>query len=129
MKTMTLKIGSRDTSQYRASGPTSEDADQRLSARGRIANRDWYPGLCTSCSNASDCTFPRSMTGPVIECDEFEGIVAVAPATRPADPEPTNRFAVANREWYPGLCLTCEKREGCTFPKPEGGVFSCDEFE
>jgi (2Fe-2S) ferredoxin/predicted RNA-binding Zn-ribbon protein involved in translation (DUF1610 family) len=29
---------------------------------------------------------------------------------------------------YRGLCLNCAKREFCTFPKPEGGVWHCDEY-
>jgi hypothetical protein len=28
-----------------------------------------------------------------------------------------------------GLCGTCEKRATCTFPKAEGGVWHCEEFE
>jgi NADH-quinone oxidoreductase subunit E len=29
---------------------------------------------------------------------------------------------------YKGLCLNCANRETCTFPKPEGGVWHCDEY-
>jgi hypothetical protein len=28
-----------------------------------------------------------------------------------------------------GLCAHCDKRETCTLPKPEGGVWHCDEYE
>jgi hypothetical protein len=62
-------------------------------------------------------------------CDEFEGVVEVKRPPAVQSPRFDDRFAVANREWFPGLCMTCEKRDTCTFPKPEGGVFNCDEFE
>ena len=28
-----------------------------------------------------------------------------------------------------GLCSHCENREFCTYPKPEGGVWHCDEYK
>jgi len=100
-----------------------------MSERERVANRQWYPGLCATCVNEPDCTFPRSVDHPVLTCDEFEGAVDVMPRPVVESAQQAERFAVANREWFPGLCMTCEKRETCTFPKPEGGVFNCDEFE
>lgn len=29
---------------------------------------------------------------------------------------------------YKGLCSNCEERATCIYPKPEGGVWHCDEF-
>jgi len=29
---------------------------------------------------------------------------------------------------YMGLCKSCANRETCTFPKPEGGVWHCEEY-
>lgn len=29
----------------------------------------------------------------------------------------------------PGLCRTCARWSDCTYPKPEGGVWHCDEHE
>jgi hypothetical protein len=28
-----------------------------------------------------------------------------------------------------GLCINCDVRETCTFPKPEGGVWFCEEYQ
>jgi hypothetical protein len=30
---------------------------------------------------------------------------------------------------YTGLCSTCENSETCTFQKPEGGVWHCEEYK
>ncbi len=89
-------------------------------------------GLCATCDRASHCTFPRDPERPVLECEEFSGLVLppltiraareahppASPGTRPAAP-PALR----------GLCATCERRHDCTYPKPEFGVWHCDEFE
>lgn len=102
---------------------------QQASERSRVANREWYPGLCTTCVNEPQCTFPRSVDRPVMFCEEFDGVVEVKPRLLMESPPPTERLAVVDRGRFRGLCMTCEKRETCTFPKPEGGVFHCEEFE
>lgn len=28
-----------------------------------------------------------------------------------------------------GLCINCDVRDTCTFPKPEGGVWFCEEYQ
>jgi hypothetical protein len=28
-----------------------------------------------------------------------------------------------------GLCINCDVRNTCTFPKPEGGVWFCEEYQ
>ncbi|MDP2970889.1 MAG: hypothetical protein Q8P64_17020, partial [Deltaproteobacteria bacterium] len=33
-----------------------------------------YLGLCSCCSCAPACTYPRDSGRPVLQCDEFDGI-------------------------------------------------------
>jgi len=30
---------------------------------------------------------------------------------------------------YKGLCKNCKKRDSCELPKPEGGVWRCEDYE
>jgi hypothetical protein len=30
---------------------------------------------------------------------------------------------------YKGLCKNCKKQDTCTLPKPEGGVWRCEDYE
>jgi hypothetical protein len=30
---------------------------------------------------------------------------------------------------YKGLCRNCKKRDSCRLPKPEGGVWRCEDYE
>jgi hypothetical protein len=65
---------------------------------------------------------------PVVQCEEFEIEVTPAPpatgaASRVA-PKPDR-----NRRKYLGLCENCESRETCGFPRPDGGVWHCEEYQ
>ena len=93
-----------------------------------------YRGLCSTCDMASTCTFPRDPERPIMHCDELDSYQAdtVTPEEL-LRAEPARREAVAETKQkelgkYQGLCVNCENRETCTFPKAEGGVWHCDEY-
>ena len=86
-------------------------------------------GLCAFCTRAADCTFPRQPGRPVMFCEEFEGETLTTKKT----PAPKSESDAKARKSGPskelrGLCRTCELRDTCTYPKPEGGVWHCEEF-
>jgi hypothetical protein len=33
-----------------------------------------------------------------------------------------------DKEVFKGLCVNCANRHTCLFPKPEGGVWHCEEY-
>ena len=112
-----------------ANGPSGSDAETP------ITDRPSGSGLCMTCVHTRTCTFPRREAQPVLNCEEFDGgeqnavgtpAEVVAPsvtirAQTMCKTEPSARLR--------GLCGTCEKRATCTFPKAEGGVWHCEEFE
>jgi hypothetical protein len=91
-------------------------------------------GLCITCNNSPGCGFRRIRGFDAIFCETFDGDGASpqmdlrrriqtppTAANVPATEEPaTVRLA--------GLCVNCEHRDECTFPKPEGGVWHCEEY-
>lgn len=89
-------------------------------------------GLCSCCNAAATCTYAR--TGPILQCEEFDGIVPprmkVTHATRASSTglpkKPPGREE--DLSLLKGLCSLCENRSTCTFPKPEGGVWHCEEY-
>jgi len=89
-----------------------------------------YGGLCMTCVHSSTCAFPRRKDQPVLSCEEFDDREDV-----PAEPVGADDVLGGEAEGreespeYLGLCATCENRETCTFPKPEGGIWQCEEFE
>jgi len=96
-----------------------------------------YSGLCSTCEKASRCTFPRDPRRPVRHCDEFDGgcgpSAALAREERELGGSPAAAAGTAtggtDKCRYKGLCKTCELLPSCTYPKPEGGVWHCDEYK
>ncbi|MHC4942009.1 MAG: hypothetical protein ACYTG7_03225 [Planctomycetota bacterium] len=39
------------------------------------------------------------------------------------------KSAEKEAEGFKGLCMNCAHREICLYPKPEGGVWHCEEYE
>lgn len=103
---------------------------------GREKSREAYrpfvlkhAGLCASCKDARLCTFGRDPKVPVMSCEEYNGSAGSAAygcadrAEEAAEHEP-------EREEMPlGLCANCAHFESCTFPKFEGGIWQCEEYE
>ncbi len=107
---------------------TSEDRSTENSPQGKVASTG---GICRTCDNRTECTFLNTGAG-VLNCDELDypspssalNATPGSPALRPAPETPPDE----SQDNLIGLCRTCENRFDCQFPKPAGGVWSCDEF-
>jgi hypothetical protein len=67
---------------------------------------------------------------PVLQCEEFEACESTAPknvAVR-AGQRRTARKKVGVPSLLKGLCANCDNLDHCTYPKPEGGVWHCEEY-
>lgn len=89
-------------------------------------------GLCSVCINACGCVYLECVKQPVLQCEEFEGYPS--PPSKPVGqrhPGPVGTRGTNEEETskYRGLCAICAERESCTFPKPEGGVWFCEEYK
>ena len=92
--------------------------------------KETYRGLCSTCKNAEHCTFPRNPDKPILQCDEFVGFEYEKSGEKPAGAKKTSNTEEVNSDSrFKGLCKICAKRETCTFPKPETGVWQCEEYE
>ena len=91
--------------------------------------------LCSTCIHAKYCSFPEDPMMPVHQCEEFDDRVEVAP--RPIkeskDMETDTAVKAKNNQekesHFKGLCSDCRNRHTCIFPKSEGGVWYCEEYE
>jgi len=91
-----------------------------------------YPGLCSSCVHAPDCTFPRFAGQAVIQCEEW-GFEMAAPEAAQEQARVAPLAARSTPRVVPeplakGLCATCEEYPTCEYAKPEGGVWHCEEY-
>ncbi len=100
-----------------------------------VEERQEALGLCSCCQSLPTCTYTKDSQRPILQCEEFDGIVLspiktvsraeVAPVVHKKNPANVmDKFAP-----YPGLCGLCENSMSCTYPKPEGGVWHCEEYK
>ena len=86
-------------------------------------------GLCLTCNNAKTCIFRISDVNRYIwYCELFD--CYVQDEELPQTVTKTN-VAEAEKDIYgnfEGLCMNCENRNTCTFPKPAGGIWHCEEY-
>ena len=85
-------------------------------------------GLCSCCNSHQTCTFRRNDGDPILQCEEFDGMIPsrlkVVSRRKPLKMS----FPTGDSDLLPGLCGVCEDRTACTYPKPEGGVWHCEEY-
>jgi len=82
-----------------------------------------YEGLCSTCIHDEDCTFARSPASPITHCEEFDA----GPPARGRKRTPSQGTGTPPR-LNEGICLTCNHREDCAFPRARKGVQRCEEY-
>ena len=80
-------------------------------------------GLCSTCNKNNACSHAKDTEQPVLQCEEFDGYAA-----DPARAKGKTTIGEKDSGKYKGLCANCGIRETCTYPKPEGGVWHCEEY-
>lgn len=108
----------------------------RLAGKGTQAapSKGLPKGLCATCERLPTCTYTQLSSSPVIHCDEYDnggtredarprtGSSKIEPGKRAAGPADSSAGCL-------GLCRDCAGRTTCAFPRPEGGVWQCEEYE
>ena len=91
-----------------------------------------HSGLCLSCRNALTCTFLKNPNEAVLQCDEFDGFESFLRRPKSFSHKSMMEFksnsGKKDLDGAKGLCSICEDRKACTFPRPEGGVWHCEEY-
>lgn len=88
-------------------------------------------GICSTCNHMKECTIRKNWKGPVTFCEEFDDYVPPreVPAPKEMKEESDTPHTESDTGKYKGLCVNCDLRKTCAFPKPEGGVWHCEEYE
>ena len=87
-------------------------------------------GICSTCNHLEECTSKKNWRGPVFFCEEFDDYLPPKEILLSKKVEvDSDAFRIENEaNEYSGLCVNCEHRKTCTFPKSEGGVWHCEEY-
>jgi hypothetical protein len=115
---------------YGASSGVLEQQDSEVSTSPPDQKKSvTYSGLCRLCDHADRCTFQREVGRPVLECDEFMTLKLSLPARlETVAGALTEAISPSVTTLLKGLCRSCEIRNTCTFSRPEGGVWHCEEY-
>lgn len=85
-------------------------------------------GVCLACRYGLDCIYEAGAHGLILQCEQFE-LALPAPSVRAtATKGLTAADPLATANGLAGLCSNCEFRDACIYPKPEGGVWRCEEY-
>lgn len=81
--------------------------------------------LCPTCMHVDGCVLFSNGERPAWHCEEF---AAVGAPPRAARREASPMASRLEEQKHLGLCVNCDDRDTCTFPRPEGGVWRCNEY-
>ncbi|MFC1588176.1 hypothetical protein ACFL54_07695 [Planctomycetota bacterium] len=91
-------------------------------------------GLCSTCNNAVSCIYLRERGHHALVCETFDSYSprelpqAVTSFTPPNGTIETP-FGSSEETVMPGgLCRNCGNQTFCSFPKPDSGVWQCEEY-
>jgi hypothetical protein len=85
--------------------------------------------LCANCKNAATCTFPKAPDKPSFYCEEFE-LEELPQKKITRTPSIESHFTKEkDTSELKGLCSDCENHRTCKFPKHEGGIWHCEEYQ
>ena len=89
-------------------------------------------GICCTCNYVDTCTGRATWVGPVFHCEEYDDRVVIpcsAPPRRDQSEESRAALSTGRAATRLGLCVNCRRSETCAFPRQEGGVWHCGEYE
>jgi len=93
-----------------------------------------FNDLCSTCSLGPACAYRQASARPVWYCNEYEHTVPAfmsradtRKSQKRSSDNPAPKQSLADGQ-FKGLCQNCENRETCLLPKPEGGVWHCEEY-
>jgi hypothetical protein len=108
--------------------------DQNFERKRKMINSDEL-GLCETCNYIYRCSLRKRYNQPVWQCEEFddsdrtEENLLIDNNSGIMEVEESLNANVKTKNQYLGLCSNCKNRKYCTYPRPEGGVRCCGEYE
>ena len=84
-----------------------------------------FYGICVNCDRKNDCAYRQDPDKPILFCEQYE--VSTISPLKISLKKPKKQTEPEKNDFL-GLCINCESRFTCMFPKPEGGVWHCEEY-
>ena len=110
----------------KGSSPTPADIPSH--AMGHSDASGSYRDLCSNCDDGDRCEGRIGPKRPIFFCEEFVvfGAAPMPEGDRAVRVQPKETRSTRGRI---GLCVNCDNVETCDSPKPEGGIWHCEEYQ
>ena len=87
--------------------------------------------LCVNCKYKQNCNYRKQTKENIIFCEEYE--IEKIPSLKSRHKKESEQSGKSNtaenkKLRFNGLCINCANRFNCTHPKPEGGVWHCEDY-
>ena len=92
-----------------------------------MMNIDVPRGLCITCIHVETRCWVRDDGLPIVQCEQFDS----GPTGCDGEPATETEARDHPRMEYGdelGLCMNCDHRGDCSLPRPEGGVWHCEQY-
>ena len=96
-----------------------------ISTEKRLNDEFKFYGICVNCDSKDDCAYRQDPDKPILFCEQYE-VSTIPPQKISLIKQEKQTETESNN--FRGLCMNCESRSSCMFPKPEGGVWHCEEY-
>jgi hypothetical protein len=83
--------------------------------------------VCPACRFGTDCIYEAGSLRRILQCEQFELAFPAPPSASLAELNPAVETTNGARSLV-GLCSNCDLRDDCLYPKPDGGVWRCEEY-
>jgi hypothetical protein len=117
------------TRTYKVNSVGEAKVEESQDEAGALMEKLLDASLCSNCRNQSDCAFLMKASEPIIECEMYE----CGSSSRPRLSLVKRNVAAAVDELpeednLMGLCVNCDNLKVCQLPKPQSGVWNCEEY-
>ncbi len=93
-----------------------------------VPGAEMLQGICAACQNGPECTLIKPDAPAPMHCGQFQEYPPFHNFTPQDIIAPRPHKTTGHQDTLLGICAHCADRELCTFPRPQGGVWTCDEY-
>lgn len=93
-----------------------------------MPNTDVTLGVCSACIHGGECTMETGAGRAILQCEQFEMAFPAEDIPYARTQSRTLRRIGTDSSKYAGICSNCGNAETCSYPKPEGGVWRCEDY-
>lgn len=117
------------TRTYKVNSVVETKVEESHDEAGALMEKLLDASLCANCRDQSDCVYFMKAGEPIIECEMYE----CGSSSKPRLSLVKGKLAAAvdafAEEDNPmGLCANCDNLKVCQMPKPQSGVWNCEEY-